>query len=272
MYVLPALHGAWVERRVPLVGTYWYGAHVPFDVRTFPELCMQARAQGAVFLRITPASGATIPASVGSRVRDEEPSTSLALDLVQPLEAIRNSLKPKTRYNIGVAQRHGVRVEFCESPLAPDLFEAVWRLYEGTAARHGIRNHPKEHYQRAPGVWVLAWHEQDLLAAHFCVGYDGTLTYVYGASSDVKKNCMAPYLTQWRTIEWARAHGYVRYDFWGIAPDPDDRTHPYYGITRFKMGFGGTIVHYPGTFEIPLDRMRYFLYRMLKQIQSLRRR
>lgn len=267
----------WVERSIPLVGNYWYGGHIVADTAIARAALSQAREQKMVFVRITPFDTATLDAfrHAGARpvaVKDEQPSTSLLLDLQRTVEQLKAQMKPKTRYNIGLALRHGVRVEMHEEPLSDALFAAVWELYEDTAARHKIRNHPREHYRSMRGVWVLAWHEQDLLAAHFCFGSAETLYYVYGASSVRKKALMAPYLTQWETIVWAKERGYKHYDFWGIAPNLEDVAHPYYGITRFKLGFGGAIVQYPGTFEIPLDGWRYFLYRVLKKARSLLRR
>ena len=65
------------------------------------------------------------------------------------------------------------------------------------------------------------------------------------------------------------------YDFYGI----DEIKWP--GITRFKMGFappatpersdggrGGEIVKRPGTFEIPLNKIWYSLYKGIKKIKS----
>lgn len=275
------LHGhapqwQWTERSLGLLGSYWYGGLVHGGKDDVMGVFGDARRVGVVFLRVSPADTTTADmvrqvAPAMRRVNDAQPSTSLVLNLSPDEEALLRGFKTKTRYNIGVAERRGVRVEIVQSPIDAVTFEKVWSLYEDTARRHGIRNHPRAHYAHAPGEWVLAWLGDELLNAHFCVGYDGVYTYLYGASSAKHKDAMASYLTQWATIRHAKNQGYASYDFWGIAPDAADTTHPYHGITRFKMGFGGAIVSYPGTYEIPVARVRYVLYRGVKWVRSLLR-
>ncbi len=267
----------WTERRMGHIGSYWYGGFVRGGQGDVSAIVREAQRTGAVFLRVSPVDVETADvlrqtAPDARRVSDAQPSTSLVLDLRSDEASLLRGFKTKTRYNIGVAQRHGVRVEIVQTPLPAATFEKVWSLYEDTARRHGIRNHPRAHYANAPGEWVLAWLGDELLNAHFCVGYDGVYTYLYGASSAEHKDAMASYLTQWETIRHAKARGYVSYDFWGIAPDTADIMHPYHGITRFKMGFGGVVVSYPGTFEIPVARGRYLVYRFAKCMRSLLRK
>lgn len=266
----------WVARSLGVFGTFWYGGLVRGGGEDVTRTIHEARAAGAVFLRVSPADTETYDALVLSapmmtRVSDAQPSTSLVLNLRPDEATLLSQFKTKTRYNIGVAQRHGVRVEILRAPLDAATFARVWELYADTAKRHGIRNHPRAHYENAPGEWVLAWLGDELLNAHFCIGHDGVYTYLYGASSAAHKDVMASYLTQWATIQHARNAGYAHYDFWGIAPATADASHPYHGITRFKMGFGGDVVHYPGTIEIPIARGRYAMYRFAKFVRSLLR-
>ena len=47
---------------------------------------------------------------------------------------------------------------------------------------------------------------------------------------------------------------------WGAAPDLDPR-HPWAGFTRFKLGFGGRLVHRHGSWDYPLDNELYETWR-----------
>ncbi|MDE5898054.1 MAG: peptidoglycan bridge formation glycyltransferase FemA/FemB family protein, partial [Treponemataceae bacterium] len=49
-----------------------------------------------------------------------------------------------------------------------------------------------------------------------------------------------------------------RYDLYGLPPE-DDEGHPMHGLYRFKTGFGGALVHRPGTFDVPVGAL-YPLY------------
>ena len=39
------------------------------------------------------------------------------------------------------------------------------------------------------------------------------------------------------------------------------------GVTRFKIGFGGQIIKYPGTFDLVYDDAWYNIYKMVRQIR-----
>jgi lipid II:glycine glycyltransferase (peptidoglycan interpeptide bridge formation enzyme) len=72
---------------------------------------------------------------------------------------------------------------------------------------------------------------------------------------------MGPHLLQWEEIRLVKKQGYRFYDFWGI----DEKKWP--GVTRFKMGFGGETVTYPGTFDLVFDKFWYQLYNLGKKIK-----
>jgi lipid II:glycine glycyltransferase (peptidoglycan interpeptide bridge formation enzyme) len=72
---------------------------------------------------------------------------------------------------------------------------------------------------------------------------------------------MAPYLLQWEIIKKAKAAGCKYYDFFGI----DEKKWP--GVTRFKHGFSGEEIKYPGTFDMIFNLTSYNLYRILRAIR-----
>jgi len=73
---------------------------------------------------------------------------------------------------------------------------------------------------------------------------------------------MAPYLLQWTVIKEAKKNNNYRYyDFYGI----DEKKWP--GVTRFKIGFGGFSVKYPGTYDLILRKRIYSLYNFLRRLK-----
>ena len=71
---------------------------------------------------------------------------------------------------------------------------------------------------------------------------------------------MAPYLLQWQQILEAKKRGCAEYDFWGI----NEKKWP--GVTRFKKGFSGKEVGYPGAFDLIFQPIWYSLYKIVKKI------
>jgi len=74
---------------------------------------------------------------------------------------------------------------------------------------------------------------------------------------------MAPYLIQWQAILSARQRGCQTYDLFGI----NQQKWP--GVTRFKQGFGGKIINYPGTFDWPVNQCVYRFYQLIRQLRRL---
>jgi lipid II:glycine glycyltransferase (peptidoglycan interpeptide bridge formation enzyme) len=95
--------------------------------------------------------------------------------------------------------------------------------------------------------------------------------YLYGASSNLHREVMAPYLLQWEAIRWARGRGCVEYDLWGIPDAGEDELEAHFadrqdglwGVYRFKRGFGGRVWRSVGTWDRVYNPRLYRLYRFL---------
>jgi peptidoglycan pentaglycine glycine transferase (the first glycine) len=182
-------------------------------------------------------------------------------------------MKPKTRYNIRLAARHGVTVSASEDLTA---FE---HLMNTTGARDAFAVHSGTYYQKAFAAYsphrtvelLLAAFEGEPLAGLMAFAQESRAWYLYGASSDLHREVMAPYLLQWEAIRWARSQGCTEYDLWGI-PDSDEETlekhfstrqDGLWGVYRFKRGFGGQIWRSVGAWDRVYNPPLYLLYRLL---------
>lgn len=168
--------------------------------------------------------------------------------------------KQKTRYNIRLASKKGVTVREGHSN---DL-DAWYQMYLATARRDGFSVHDLAYYQtvlqtlqpRGMATLLLAEHENDLLAGIIVFAFGRTAQYMYGASSNDKRNLMAPYLVQWEGMRWARSRGAVVYDLWGI-PDRLEEGEDLWGVYRHKRGYGGEIVRYIGALDVVRAPLRH---------------
>jgi lipid II:glycine glycyltransferase (peptidoglycan interpeptide bridge formation enzyme) len=189
------------------------------------------------------------------------------LDLSRSEKKIMSDMKPKTRYNIRLALKKGVRV----FQASPNLLPAFYDLYRQTAERNYIHLCEYGHFsalfsalssyhQSCEILFLLAGHDYDLLSGAIIVISGRTATYLFGASSNRKRNLMASYAIHWKAMRLARSKGCLTYDLGAVSPskDPD---HPFYGLYRFKTGFGGKIVHQSGSWDYPLDEKNYNIFR-----------
>lgn len=192
------------------------------------------------------------------------PANTIILNLSMDEGEILSQMKPKTRYNIKLAQRKGIQVK---SGGIEEL--GIWyRLYCDTAMRNGLHVNSLDYFRtvfisrldkEAHDVQVrllIAYAEEVPLAALFLVMSSHRATYLYGASSSEQRNLMPTYALQWEAIRLAKANACTEYDMFGVAPRPDP-THPMYGLYKFKQGFGGEIFHQMGCWDYPLDDEKY---------------
>ncbi len=197
------------------------------------------------------------------------PERTLLLDLRRTEEELRSEMHSKTRYNIGLAERHGVRVRFGRDQAAVAAFLSLVRE---TAERQRISVYPASYYETMVATLgesidvAIAEHGGQPLSAALLVRYGSTYTYVHGASTNRHRELMAPHLMQWESIRRGRSLGCATYDFFGIAPEGSGDDHPWAGITRFKLGFGGRPRSYPGAFNRIYRRGWYLTYRIAKRV------
>jgi lipid II:glycine glycyltransferase (peptidoglycan interpeptide bridge formation enzyme) len=188
---------------------------------------------------------------------------TVELDLTESEEALLAGMKPKTRYNIRLAERKGIRVR--EGTVA-DL-PVMAAMYAETAARDQFTIRPTDYYldiwkdfcTAGIGQLLLAEYEEEPVAALLLVKYGARAIYMYGASTDKERNRMPNYLLQWEAIGRAKAAGCTVYDFWG-APNEFVETDKLWGVWRFKDGFQGEVVRHIGAWDYPVRPWLYWAY------------
>lgn len=234
------------------------------------------------FLRGTQKSFITSLAHAGFLAGSHrEPIDTTIVDLTTSEAALLAQMHSKTRYNIRVAERHGVTVRevACTNHTQITLeTEKFWDLLSETASRDNFSPHEQQYYETMlqvlgtteKGLRVrLVFAERDgvILAGGMFAEYGDTLTYLHGASRNDHREYMAPYALHSQVMFAAKARGCTTYDLWGIAP-ADQPTHSWAGISRFKNGFGGATVHYEGAWELPRSRFWYTVYTLAKKIRG----
>lgn len=158
--------------------------------------------------------------------------------------------KSKWRYNIRLAQRKGVVCDFYEDDKLDD-FEA---LMKQTSVRDGFDMRSKEYFRNllksfdGKAKLCMCYADGVALSGALCIEYAGTMSYVYGCSSNEMRNYMPNYLMQWTMIKSAVEDGCHTYDFCGI-PYWYDMEHKNFGVYKFKQGFNGQVKVWAGEFD-----------------------
>jgi len=283
------VHTEWNDRHLYLqrkvsFASYWQSSRFTTDHFEIPPFAKSAR-----FLRLEPEDEATLAAIRAVHPVEEtlpvQPRQTLQLDIQRPIEDILASFKQKHRYNYTVSQRSFLERDIYSRHTFDAPFERFWALMSQTAERQDFRTHSKEYYQemlrvleedQMVHVLIVRRNEQDL-AAMILVTYDGVATYLHGASSSEHRESMAPYYMHVAAMQYAQGLGLKTYDFWGTDAElvgdqwQAKEGAPSYGTTRFKLGFSGTIVQYPGCFDLVLQPFWYSMYKKARRLRGGKR-
>ncbi len=266
--------------------------------RVLRDLAELARQRGAIFIKIDPdvCLGSGVPGQAGfledplgqalvSELRASGWRFSLEqiqfrntvlIDLTPDLDTLLAKMKQKTRYNIRLAGRKGVRVRLGN---LNDLRE-LYRMYAETSIRDSFVIRDEDYYLE---VWstfmqagmaepLIAEVEGEAVAGLFVFRFAHKAWYLYGMSRQVHREKMPNHLLQWEAMQRAKASGCRLYDLWG-APDEFDESDPLWGVYRFKEGLGGNLVQHIGAWDLPVRPLYYYLYsQILPRLLDLMRR
>jgi len=271
-----------IQHDLPLGFHYLYCPRPPqLPVEFFTQTVELATKTGSLFLKVDPAEELKIGPSTPLGVKNWklkvfpshplQPRSTLLIECQKSDGELLAGMHPKTRYNIRLAERHGVAVRSVSSH-GTDAGNQFWQLLVETSRREGFSPHPNAHYQIlldaksrhefSNELWLAEW-QGELLAAAIVNWYrpSNTVTYLHGASSRGHRDKMAPHLLHWRIIQRARERGFPHYDLGGIDPER------WPGVSRFKQGFGGREYAYPPSYDMVFRPALYRFYRLQRSIR-----
>lgn len=221
------------------------------------------RTQGALAVQIEPHLTMEAPESTNAlavlrelgfrQVQPVQPLRTIVLDIQPDEETLLGQMKEKWRYNLRLAARKGVQVRAAQSL---EELDSWYSLLETTGVRDAFGIHTRDYYRKVWEIFVprgqarlfLAYAQEELLAGIFVTRLGHEAIYLYGASSNARRNLMPNYLLQWEAIRWARQNGARVYDFWGI-PATDEPDEAMAGVYRFKSGWGGRAISFLGNYQ-----------------------
>lgn len=197
---------------------------------------------------------------------------TFVIDLSKSEEDLLNAMQPKTRYNLKVAQKHGVTIKEDNSQ---EAFETYLKLSTETTHRQGFYAHNETYHRHMweilfpagiARLWTAVYQEK-ILAAWIIFVWKDTIYYPYGASSRKHRETMAPNLLLWEITRWGKRQGYQAFDLWGaLGPNPDEND-PWYGFHRFKQGFNPELVEFVGSYDLILNPLLYQIYTVADKIR-----
>ncbi|MEK7573401.1 MAG: peptidoglycan bridge formation glycyltransferase FemA/FemB family protein [Patescibacteria group bacterium] len=215
---------------------------------------------------------------------------TFVLDLTRSEEELLKNMHSKTRYNIKVAQKHGVEIVEDNSDKA---FKEYLKLTQETTKRQNFYAHTRKYHElmwetlRANGKQTTDYSKltahlllanykpksvggrPETLAAWILFTFKDTLYYPYGASSDKYRETMASNLIMWEAIKFGKKLGLKKFDMWGALGENPDPKDSWYGFHKFKQGYGAELVEFIGSYDLVINPVLYNLYKLADKIRWL---
>lgn len=169
------------------------------------------------------------------------PPYTAVINLEKSEKEILSEMKPKGRYNIGLARKKWVSVSKVEK--TKENIDIFVSLMQETTSRDNFFGNTFDYYKTfleriESSELFLAFYEWKSIASWIFVFEWDIAYYYYWASSNEFRNIMSPYLVQWEAIiEWKK-RGCKIYDFLGIS-SPWEKNSQLAWVTDFKLKLTG---------------------------------
>lgn len=206
---------------------------------------------------------------------DLDPAHTWVLDLEGQTreELLAGMSGTRTRY-WKKAERNGVQIRRTKNP---EEIGILSRLLNNLGEKNGFRPQSYEHLKNQMKAGFATLYvaevtengEQVPIATLLVHEHDGVRSYAHTASNDKYRKLTAGTVLTVQAILDAKDEGMREFDFWGISTSEDPK-HPWYHFSQYKRSFGGRQVDYAGTWDKPVKRWRYRLYRLLRRIKNHR--
>jgi lipid II:glycine glycyltransferase (peptidoglycan interpeptide bridge formation enzyme) len=234
------------------------------------SLKTEAKLHGALYIRIEPTQqiGNETISKFGLKKahKDIQPLATMLNDVTTDEATIMANVSQTVRRVWRKNQKR--EISFRNSHDVKDI-ELFIDMSKGVSDRTGIRQHSAEYFNtlahtlfpsKSAGI-MIADYESKPAAAILYLQNKSTMYYSYAASYDTYRSFNIGTSLALHALLVAHKRNKRCFDFYGVAPKSSNGNHPWSGFTRFKQSFGGEYTEYAGTWELPVNNVRYAIYR-----------
>lgn len=277
------------------VGNYLYVPYGPaYENRegfknALKSLQELAKNHNAIFIRIEPRDPdfKEYAPKNAKKSKDLNPKETWVLDLTQDKDQILTNFSQGTRTRYNTYAKKGLSVE---STREIEKIKELVRLQDKLFKTKNLNTFSQDYFEKElsqpfASLYLVKYtrpenveadpslpKDGEIIAASLFFDHGDTRYYMQSAADTDYKKLPATVALLTKSLFDAKEKGIKNFDFWGIAPDGAPKTHPWYGFTEFKKSFGGSPLHFAGTYDIVLNPAKYRFYQLTRKINRLRRR
>ncbi len=263
------------------VGSYLYLPYGPSFATTagfeavMTRLTALARQRRAVFIRIEPTGVLAEDYLVRQgfrRIGALNPEHTWVLDLAPEEKDLLAAMRQTNRNLFNNYHKKGIAIRASDNPAE---ISHLTRLLASVADHNDISVHGEDYFRRqmVSGVAKLYLAEFEGSVIGAALVYDSATTryYAHAAADYEHRRLSVGNVLVTQMIMDAKRLGLTTFDFYGVTVS-DDPADPWQGFTKFKQSFGGRLVTYSGTWDRPLNRLRYGLFTASRRFNRWARR
>jgi len=201
------------------------------------------------------------------------PENTWILDISADEDAILKEMKKNHRNLVRRAEKDGVTIEVGDSE---EFLKTFYDIHMETVKRHHFVPFSYEYmeaelesFSADDNIKIFnARYEGKVISSAIVVFYGDEAFYHHGASSSQYTKVPSSYLALWQAIKEAKNRGIGRFNFYGIVED--NPKHPWYGLSKFKKGFGGFGMELVHCQDLPLS-WKYYVTYCIELIRKIKR-
>ena len=242
------------------------------------SLTALARRCGAVFVRVEPVDAGFTSADAGTVLRSRglrpapanlQPELSWIVDLDRDFKDVLADMKPVNRNLYRNIHKKGVTFRSSQDPAEISVLLKFLHL---TAARNGFKPQSDEYLSQVArslmpagaATLFIAELEGEPIAAALAYDSADTRTYAHAALDDTHRKLSAGIPLLVTLMADAKDRGLAHVDLWGVAP-ADQPGHKWAGFTAAALAACGREIAYPGTWDLPVKKLRYGAYQLARK-------
>lgn len=232
----------------------------------------------ANFIRISPLVkkeniDTNILAKMGFRnapIHNQDAEICWVLDITGPKEELLKEMRKTHRYmikkalsmsNLKIIKTANIKDIRNFLPLYKNLSER-----KHFVAHKGVEEEFEVFSKENEEVLFLAEYNKKIIAGALIAYAGDSAIYRHSASHDSFKQIPSMYLILWEAILEAKNRHKKIFNFWGIAPS-DSKNHPWFGLSLFKMGFGGEKREFLHAQDLPLN-LKYWKTYLIESVSK----
>lgn len=232
-----------------------------------------ARQEGCVFVRFDQTQNfpANLLKEIDCRYFGEvQPSYTHIISLQDDLALMKSRMSKTNRNLINRSEKIGIKYSTSEDItkfLDMMMGTAEYKHYQ-TKSRNYLEKQLSFLLKTCVVSIYTAEYEGAIVAGAVGADWNTTRYYIHaGGDQEVVRKIPVARGLAWYMIKDAKEKGLKEFDFYGVS-DPEVKNHKWASVSSFKRSFAGTDKSFGGTWDIPVSKIRYALYKVLKKVKG----